>query len=119
MLLEYLSCCGKRSSVHGNALQHTAHCGLALHSMPAFVLANVYPVASCHCHARAPFVARPNRYRLIAYRRGCSGVLTQRTGVLSRVGRYVDRGIPYRRGYLLHGPPGCGKTSFITALAGE
>ncbi len=30
---------------------------------------------------------------------------------------YHDRGIPYRRGYLLHGPPGCGKTSFITALA--
>jgi chaperone BCS1 len=28
-------------------------------------------------------------------------------------------GIPYRRGYLLHGPPGCGKSSFITALAGE
>lgn len=32
---------------------------------------------------------------------------------------YLDRGIPYRRGYLLHGPPGCGKTSFITALAGS
>ncbi|XP_073824723.1 mitochondrial chaperone BCS1 [Musca autumnalis] len=32
---------------------------------------------------------------------------------------YADRGIPYRRGYLLHGPPGCGKSSFITALAGE
>lgn len=27
-------------------------------------------------------------------------------------------GIPYRRGYLLHGPPGSGKTSFIQALAG-
>ena len=32
---------------------------------------------------------------------------------------YVDRGIPYRRGYLLHGPPGSGKSSFIMALAGH
>lgn len=32
---------------------------------------------------------------------------------------YYDRGIPYRRGYLLHGPPGSGKSSFIQALAGE
>ncbi len=31
---------------------------------------------------------------------------------------YRDRGIPYRRGYLLYGPPGCGKSSYITALAG-
>jgi len=32
---------------------------------------------------------------------------------------YHERGIPYRRGYLLHGPPGCGKSSFIFALAGH
>ena len=32
---------------------------------------------------------------------------------------YVDRGIPYRRGYLLYGLPGSGKSSFIQALAGE
>eukprot|EP00920_Eleutheroschizon_duboscqi_P034043 GHVT01081649.1.p1 GENE.GHVT01081649.1~~GHVT01081649.1.p1 ORF type:complete len:310 (+),score=59.55 GHVT01081649.1:34-963(+) len=32
---------------------------------------------------------------------------------------YLERGIPYRRGYLLHGPPGCGKSSFVTALAGK
>ena len=32
---------------------------------------------------------------------------------------YVNRGIPYRRGYLLHGTPGSGKTSLIAAMAGE
>lgn len=32
---------------------------------------------------------------------------------------YLDRGIPYRRGYLLYGPPGTGKTSFVQALAGS
>lgn len=37
---------------------------------------------------------------------------------LARNKWYAERGIPYRRGYLLHGPPGSGKTSFIQALAG-
>ena len=32
---------------------------------------------------------------------------------------YYDRGIPYRRGYLLYGRPGSGKSSFVQALAGE
>ncbi|KAH8084577.1 P-loop containing nucleoside triphosphate hydrolase protein [Filobasidium floriforme] len=32
---------------------------------------------------------------------------------------YADRGIPHRRGYLLHGVPGSGKTSLITAVAGR
>lgn len=31
---------------------------------------------------------------------------------------YAARGIPLRRGYLFHGPPGTGKTSFSFALAG-
>lgn len=38
---------------------------------------------------------------------------------LARHQWYTDRGIPYRRGYLLFGPPGSGKSSFIQALAGE
>lgn len=32
---------------------------------------------------------------------------------------YGERGIPYRRGYLLEGPPGTGKSSLIFALAGH
>ncbi|KAH9995436.1 P-loop containing nucleoside triphosphate hydrolase protein [Russula compacta] len=32
---------------------------------------------------------------------------------------YADRGIPFRRGYLLYGAPGSGKTSIIHCLAGE
>jgi chaperone BCS1 len=31
---------------------------------------------------------------------------------------YSNRGIPYRRGYLLYGPPGTGKSSISLALAG-
>lgn len=38
---------------------------------------------------------------------------------LSRPNWYIDRGIPYRRGYLLYGPPGSGKTSAIMAIAGH
>jgi chaperone BCS1 len=30
---------------------------------------------------------------------------------------YLSRGIPYRRGYLLHGPPGTGKSSLSLSLA--
>jgi chaperone BCS1 len=32
---------------------------------------------------------------------------------------YAEMGIPWRRGYLLHGPPGTGKTSMVFAIAGE
>ncbi|KPI90604.1 putative mitochondrial chaperone BCS1 [Leptomonas seymouri] len=38
---------------------------------------------------------------------------------LSMKSTYAALGIPWRRGYLLEGPPGTGKSSFVMALAGE
>lgn len=46
-------------------------------------------------------------------------ILTDVQDFLDNSKWYYDRGIPYRRGYLLHGPPGSGKSSFIQALAGH
>lgn len=46
------------------------------------------------------------------------GVVRDVEGFLEDEGWYAERGIPHRRGYLLYGVPGSGKTSLITAIAG-
>ncbi|RPD59031.1 P-loop containing nucleoside triphosphate hydrolase protein [Lentinus tigrinus ALCF2SS1-7] len=46
-------------------------------------------------------------------------VLDDARDFLSSKKWYADRGIPFRRGYLLHGAPGAGKTSMIHTIAGE
>lgn len=52
--------------------------------------------------------------------RGVSeGVVRDMQSFLASEAIYRLRGVPYRRGYLLHGTPGTGKTSFVQALAGH
>lgn len=46
------------------------------------------------------------------------GVLEDAKRFLAGADWHVQRGIPWRRGYLLYGPPGTGKTSMVKALAG-
>lgn len=46
-------------------------------------------------------------------------IVADMTDFLKSPSWYHDRGIPYRRGYLLHGPPGSGKSSLVSALAGH
>lgn len=40
-------------------------------------------------------------------------------GFLSAEKWYADMGLPYKRSYLFHGPPGTGKTSMVLAMSNE
>ncbi|KAL0482359.1 mitochondrial chaperone BCS1 [Acrasis kona] len=47
------------------------------------------------------------------------GIKTDAQEFLANQSWYHRHGIPFRRGYLLHGPPGTGKSSAVVALAGD
>ncbi len=56
----------------------------------------------------------------VVLRRGVSERIEQDlAGFLSAREWYAEIGVPHRRGYLFYGPPGCGKSSYVAALAGR
>lgn len=74
-----------------------------------------------HSHWRRlePCRTRPLSTVVASSEPGPQELLDDMQAFLAREDWYAQRGIPYRRGYLFHGPPGCGKTSFVTAVAGK
>jgi len=74
-----------------------------------------------HSHWRRlePRRTRPLHTVVASSEPGPEEILADMHAFLSREDWYAQRGVPYRRGYLFHGPPGCGKTTFVTAAAGQ
>jgi hypothetical protein len=61
--------------------------------------------------------APPRRMESIVMARPCKALVADVCEFFEKREWYRNRNIPYQRIYLLHGPPGTGKTSFLQALA--
>lgn len=73
-------------------------------------------------HHRWRLVCRKPKRRIetvVLPRAQKEGVMDDVRKFLERRDWYLERGIPYRRGYLFEGAPGCGKTSLALAIASE
>ncbi|KAL7904381.1 BCS1 N terminal domain-containing protein [Trichoderma velutinum] len=86
----------------------------------------IYRSSSGSAYGGEPYwqrsMSRPNRpfSTVILSEKMKQDLITDAADYLNPATRrwYANRGIPYRRGYLLYGPPGTGKSSLSLALAG-
>jgi chaperone BCS1 len=68
---------------------------------------------------RWSYRAKRSRDTVILPDNQMEGVIRDVDVFLSSKSRYLELGIPWRRGYLLYGPPGTGKSSLVPVLASE
>ena len=65
-------------------------------------------------------ILRPRKLNTVVLPQGIAeGILHTARDFLSKADWYREVGIPWHCGFLLHGVPGSGKTSVVSALAGE
>lgn len=83
--------------------------------MTGYISVTDEPVNYRHDELGEPPAAAPEA--VIALSPGMQGVLQDAAFWRRSVAWYQDRGLPWRRGYLLYGPPGTGKTSLARAVA--
>lgn len=77
------------------------------------------PVHLWSGHGYVPLDRKPKRHMDTVYAAEDikQALIADYTEFQSNKEWYIERGIPYRRGYMFEGPPGTGKTTMILALA--
>lgn len=117
----YISCLGRDPSVIRSVLNEAQNAYVQRDGNRTIIYRGVKSYSGgsfrwCRCMARSP---RPMSTVVLDQLQKDSFINDVKEYLHPRTRRwYSNRGIPYRRGYLLHGPPGTGKTSLCFATAG-
>lgn len=117
----YISCLGRDPSIIRSVLNEAQNAYVQRDGNRTIIYRGVKSHSGgsyrwCRCMARSP---RPMSTVVLDQLQKDSFINDVKEYLHPRTRRwYSNRGIPYRRGYLLHGPPGTGKTSLCFAAAG-
>lgn len=118
----FLSCLGRDPSLLRELIEETQKTYKERDSNKTVIYrAQRYSLGSAYtwtrCMARSP---RPLSTVVLDHEQKTSLITDMQKYLCRRTRRWrFNRGLPYRRGYLFHGPPGTGKTSLCFAAAGE
>lgn len=79
----------------------------------------IYTPAGCWSESWSLALSKPKRYldSVIMDNATSQSIIQDANLFMESQQWYETMGIPYRRGYLFHGPPGCGKTSLCQVIA--
>ncbi|KAJ5233086.1 hypothetical protein N7468_006042 [Penicillium chermesinum] len=117
----YISCLGRDPSIIRSVLNEAQNAYVQRDGVRTIIHRGMRPYSGasyqwCRCMARSP---RPMSTVVLDQTQKDAFIKDVKEYLHPRTRRwYSNRGIPYRRGYLLHGPPGTGKTSLCFAAAG-